>query len=81
MTVTTVVAHDDDKGQNGVVTYGFYHKTLFQYETDEFTINRFTGVISARRLFDYEEKNSYVVSRSPLGTTPQGDILVLRLNT
>ena len=55
-------ANDTDEGDNGRVNYGFYYDNKFVSQTPEFTINQYTGVITGRRLFDREEKDTYEVS-------------------
>ena len=57
-----VEAIDDDQGRNGEIIYGFYDNNFFVNETEEFTINSVTGVISAKKVFDREEQSSYTVS-------------------
>ncbi|XP_013394251.1 cadherin-87A-like, partial [Lingula anatina] len=53
-------AVDDDDGPSGKITYGFYDNR-FVKETPEFTINPITGVISAKVIFDREEKDTYTL--------------------
>ena len=59
MEVITVYATDED-----VVTYGFQYEGEFVQETPDFEINPFSGVITAKRVFDREEKDLYTVSDS-----------------
>ncbi len=61
--VTQVSAVDTDDGDNGRVSYGFYYDNNYVSQTPEFSINKYTGIITALRVFDREEKDVYVVSR------------------
>ncbi|KAJ8410901.1 hypothetical protein AAFF_G00188580 [Aldrovandia affinis] len=54
--ILTVSAVDDDKGENGYITY-----TIASLQTLPFKINQFTGVISTTKELDFESSSeSYV---------------------
>ncbi|XP_052071538.1 protocadherin Fat 4-like isoform X2 [Mytilus californianus] len=61
MIVYDVHAEDSDKGNNGIIDYGFFAGGIFTNQTDEFLINSITGVISARIVYDREQVPRYVL--------------------
>lgn len=68
MLVYDVHAKDADRGDNGIVDYGFYDNGIYTTATNAFMINSITGVIRAQRVYDREETDRYVVSRQSLTT-------------
>ncbi|ESO87059.1 hypothetical protein LOTGIDRAFT_229249 [Lottia gigantea] len=54
-------AIDDDKGQSGIVDFGFIHDGKFTNQTAEFHINSVTGVIRAEIVYDREQVDSYLL--------------------
>ena len=60
--VVQVTARDSDVGINGMVGYSFDVNGEMVNKTDDFSINSITGVISAQREFDREQKHVYIVS-------------------
>ena len=61
MIVYDVHAEDPDRGNNGIIDYGFFVGGVFTNQTAEFHINSITGVISARIVYDREQEPRYVV--------------------
>ncbi|XP_071128543.1 cadherin-87A-like isoform X4 [Mytilus edulis] len=61
MIVYDVHAEDSDKGNNGIIDYGFFAGGIFTNQTNEFLINSITGVISARIVYDREKVPRYVL--------------------
>lgn len=61
MVVYQVRAESPDTGPKGRIKYMFLASSLTSQSTKEFYINPITGVISALRIFDREEKDSYIV--------------------
>lgn len=59
--IIDVHAEDRDPGKNGEVVYGFSYKNRFVTETPEFAINPNTGQITAKVIFDREERDSYIL--------------------
>ncbi|XP_036356531.1 cadherin-87A-like isoform X3 [Octopus sinensis] len=61
MFVYRVRAESPDTGPKGRIKYMFLASSLTSQSTNEFYINPLTGVISALRIFDREEKDSYTL--------------------
>lgn len=87
MFVYDVSAVDDDSGLNGVVDYYFVHVGEQRAATDEFLINRVTGVIQAEIIYDREKRDKYVLllkardrGQTPLETTRFLTVVVLDVN-
>uniref|UniRef100_A0A0A9XXM0 Cadherin-87A n=1 Tax=Lygus hesperus TaxID=30085 RepID=A0A0A9XXM0_LYGHE len=57
--VMTVVARDDDTGENGRVTYHFKVNNNNVQETDDFYIHETSGDITAKGVLDRELKSTY----------------------
>ena len=64
MIITQVKAVDDGEGKYGDVIYGFQWNGVFVEETPNFRINPYTGVITAKRVFDREARDTYTVRSS-----------------
>ncbi|GAB1602787.1 cadherin-87A-like isoform X1, partial [Argonauta hians] len=61
MFVYQVKAESPNRGPNGQIKYMFRVRASTSQSTEEFYINPITGVISALRIFDREEQDTYVL--------------------
>uniref|UniRef100_A0A0L8G475 Cadherin domain-containing protein n=1 Tax=Octopus bimaculoides TaxID=37653 RepID=A0A0L8G475_OCTBM len=73
MFIYQVRAESPDTGPKGRIKYMFLASSLTSQSTNEFYINPITGVISALRIFDREEKDTYTlqVVAQDSNTVPQ----------